>query len=125
MIRRPPRSTLFPYTTLFKQASVIFVLLYDCAAKVNSGKYTTRPGVSEHFRIHLPISGSLCMTAYWASRSRCIRSNLELALKQVIHAFLIHDHHYEVSGLSAELQTPAAASDADRRRCAPATSSAA
>src|SRR5258707_2976382 len=28
MIRRPPRSTLFPYTTLFRSGILLFVLLY-------------------------------------------------------------------------------------------------
>src|SRR5256885_11503702 len=27
MIRRPPRSTLFPYTTLFRSAAVLYVVL--------------------------------------------------------------------------------------------------
>src|SRR2546426_8177861 len=35
MIRRPPRSTLFPYTTLFRSPS-------DCLAQKNCG--STRPG---------------------------------------------------------------------------------
>src|SRR3989442_7582810 len=29
MIRRPPRSTLFPYTTLFRSPSVMGVVAYD------------------------------------------------------------------------------------------------
>src|SRR3712207_9331643 len=43
MIRRPPRSTLFPYTTLFRSRSVVFTtvhsaLLYDLrAAEAISG----------------------------------------------------------------------------------------
>src|SRR5256885_10561443 len=31
MIRRPPRSTLFPYTTLFRSAIVLFELWYGVA----------------------------------------------------------------------------------------------
>src|SRR3712207_7524445 len=30
MIRRPPRSTLFPYTTLFRSRPCVFLLLNDC-----------------------------------------------------------------------------------------------
>src|SRR2546422_5640609 len=37
MIRRPPRSTLFPYTTLFRSASFI--------RKPDSGERRARPGV--------------------------------------------------------------------------------
>src|SRR3712207_7105152 len=29
MIRRPPRSTLFPYTTLFRSASTQFIMTYQ------------------------------------------------------------------------------------------------
>src|SRR2546427_866006 len=32
MIRRPPRSTLFPYTTLFRSRLTLRELLRDCAA---------------------------------------------------------------------------------------------
>src|SRR5689334_24502825 len=31
MIRRPPRSTLFPYTTLFRSLSYLFGSLFDAA----------------------------------------------------------------------------------------------
>src|SRR5258705_9146685 len=31
MIRRPPRSTLFPYTTLFRSAAVVCFLLFGTA----------------------------------------------------------------------------------------------
>src|SRR5260221_1589437 len=35
MIRRPPRSTLFPYTTLFRSAKVL-EMVADCVAQVNA-----------------------------------------------------------------------------------------
>src|SRR3712207_8853457 len=35
MIRRPPRSTLFPYTTLFRSAIYNLAVPYDIAQKVN------------------------------------------------------------------------------------------
>src|SRR3712207_7247855 len=47
MIRRPPRSTLFPYTTLFRSAGVVYVgsrpnnLLYR--HNVSVGMRNTRP----------------------------------------------------------------------------------
>src|SRR5687767_15712537 len=38
MIRRPPRSTLFPYTTLFR-SSDYFEKIYECAIQlINDGK---------------------------------------------------------------------------------------
>src|SRR2546429_3067973 len=42
MIRRPPRSTLFPYTTLFRSQQVSFLL---CTA---GGKRTTEPIARRH-----------------------------------------------------------------------------
>src|SRR3712207_6913314 len=36
MIRRPPRSTLFPYTTLFRSTTVISHLLHDDLRRVLS-----------------------------------------------------------------------------------------
>src|SRR2546429_2316033 len=35
MIRRPPRSTLFPYTTLFRSLSIFPVLHIECAEKID------------------------------------------------------------------------------------------
>src|SRR5258705_571467 len=36
MIRRPPRSTLFPYTTLFRSVAAIFGFLHDRGREVKS-----------------------------------------------------------------------------------------
>src|SRR5256885_16841780 len=33
MIRRPPRSTLFPYTTLFRSLSTVQLLVHEAAAR--------------------------------------------------------------------------------------------
>src|SRR5256884_6569086 len=40
MIRRPPRSTLFPYTTLFRSGSRKFQPVYVARGTCNSGKRT-------------------------------------------------------------------------------------
>src|SRR2546430_6036193 len=37
MIRRPPRSTLFPYTTLFRSAIVPFVLMLSVLSLIRIG----------------------------------------------------------------------------------------
>src|SRR5260370_14918823 len=46
MIRRPPRSTLFPYTTLFRSAVARGVDMFDCVMPTRAGRtaraYTTR-----------------------------------------------------------------------------------
>src|SRR5258708_11624681 len=41
MIRRPPRSTLFPYTTLFRSISVIVLFLVTNVALAEDAKTTT------------------------------------------------------------------------------------
>src|SRR3712207_7593368 len=39
MIRRPPRSTLFPYTTLFRSDHPNVARIYDCAETGTGGLY--------------------------------------------------------------------------------------
>src|SRR5436190_7160408 len=39
MIRRPPRSTLFPYTTLFRSFTAGFMTITRADGAVNPGKY--------------------------------------------------------------------------------------
>src|SRR5690242_21093078 len=39
MIRRPPRSTLFPYTTLFRSKLFLIVNLSRCFIRLNQAQY--------------------------------------------------------------------------------------
>src|SRR3712207_7900321 len=48
MIRRPPRSTLFPYTTLFRSVLLLFVVYATWAAFVNRDYYAA-PYVSPFY----------------------------------------------------------------------------
>src|SRR3712207_8706471 len=50
MIRRPPRSTLFPYTTLFRSKARDRVLDRIVAAKVLKTEYTNDPSFLARFR---------------------------------------------------------------------------
>src|SRR3712207_9195907 len=77
MIRRPPRSTLFPYTTLFRSGSGRSILLHgsvclflgpDCAVFVPSGSSSMlksesviRPALFVFLRIPWPIQGLLLL----------------------------------------------------------------
>src|SRR5438270_2427779 len=45
MIRRPPRSTLFPYTTLFRSKQTPFRLLYRKAVGLEPSTFSAAPGV--------------------------------------------------------------------------------
>src|SRR5947208_10381708 len=48
MIRRPPKSTLFPYTTLFRSCPVCIGVLYGAVAAHCQGEYSRgyRPGIT-------------------------------------------------------------------------------
>src|SRR5258708_31359436 len=75
MIRRPPRSTLFPYTTLFRSPSLKSRVEKNCAsastglAKIN----TPNREAGEAVHIHsAPICSQRCRSAI--SRRGCERS---------------------------------------------------
>src|SRR2546422_9632977 len=59
MIRRPPRSTLFPYTTLFRSCRVTCSPVSSCPARRTPGSPRRRPSRSEEHtselqsRLHL------------------------------------------------------------------------
>src|SRR5260370_26282091 len=48
MIRRPPRSTLFPYTTLFRSLVVVAVLAYFLLTRTRFGRHTYAIRSEEH-----------------------------------------------------------------------------
>ena len=43
MIRRPPRSTLFPYTTLFRSLGIVFQITDDLIGIIGNSKVTKKP----------------------------------------------------------------------------------
>src|SRR2546430_13668807 len=45
MIRRPPRSTLFPYTTLFRSDSKSILQLFGREGRTNLGRFDAATGV--------------------------------------------------------------------------------
>src|SRR5690349_24121385 len=48
MIRRPPRSTLFPYTTLFRSSSAINRARAACASSASRARAAWPPRSEEH-----------------------------------------------------------------------------
>ena len=60
------------------------------------------------------------MTAHRAGSHAGVRSQLEFAVQQVLHAVLVHDEHYQVDGLSPNLQTEASTFNAEKCGSAPA-----
>src|SRR2546422_10717022 len=53
MIRRPPRSTLFPYTTLFRSRQVLVLL---CPRPINPSDLPTVPGLCGTQKAEVPPS---------------------------------------------------------------------
>src|SRR2546429_2611806 len=51
MIRRPPRSTLFPYTTLFRSPAAAVIVSLD-AGGPGTGRRVARPPRTKNRRIH-------------------------------------------------------------------------
>src|SRR3712207_7456805 len=54
MIRRPPRSTLFPYTTLFRSEGGPVLLVRDAARRVPARDLAVRA----HLRAHAEVQGT-------------------------------------------------------------------
>src|SRR5256885_4412152 len=58
MIRRPPRSTLFPYTTLFRSTVIFVVMVGVCYVSEQQGAVFTRQGV-DHTASALQPGGNM------------------------------------------------------------------
>src|SRR3712207_7376644 len=62
MIRRPPRSTLFPYTTLFRSAEALVYLLHVAWFQVKQAEmsanalYYAKPAIGDHRLFLLAIA---------------------------------------------------------------------
>src|SRR5437870_10829858 len=56
MLRRPPRSTLFPYTTLFRSSKTMTILFTTSVGRIG-GNANARRAASQRSRIH-PLFGA-------------------------------------------------------------------
>src|SRR5262245_13291751 len=65
------------------------------------------------------------MATHRATGCGSFAANLELVGKQVVHALLVHDHQHQVDAFGPDLRTPASTGHGEKRRSAPAVSSAA
>src|SRR2546428_6835610 len=84
MIRRPPRSTLFPYTTLFRSNGRLFVLITPTSPKrydlLRDGKYALqtfpqpKPGSDEFY-----IAGKAVLVDDQAARANILRDAKHMA----------------------------------------------
>src|SRR5688572_32894591 len=87
MIRRPPRSTLFPYTTLFRSGHDLFHHLFPEGRAVAA--QAGNPGVcrlfqgARRYRIHLPeLAGPLLRLA--RSEERRVGKSVDLGGRRII-----------------------------------------
>src|SRR2546422_1740161 len=68
MIRRPPRSTLFPYTTLFRSSAEADVQLGQNEHREKRGRHERDPDQrrAEHLATHPPeVDRELCRERAW------------------------------------------------------------
>src|SRR3712207_8742247 len=77
MVRRPPRSTLFPYATLFRSAAAVLLLQWAFAR----GRYPIHlmPFASVVVAIVLPVAGVACAAALLALDRKSTRLNFSHA----------------------------------------------
>src|SRR2546430_8812195 len=68
MIRRPPRSTLFPYTTLFRSSTVIEVAHLD-ASDASKGVHVTYVRGGKLFRVR--AKAAICASQQHVNRHIC------------------------------------------------------
>src|SRR2546429_3113525 len=84
MIRRPPRSTLFPYTTLFRSRLAASVVAADCAAAAARCAAT----VASDRRFGLPCVAIITASSATSARSEEHTSELQSRLHLVCRLLL-------------------------------------
>src|SRR2546430_13681560 len=91
MIRRPPRSTLFPYTTLFRSLMILVrKTRSSCQPRSNDG----RPAVSDRKSTRLNSSHSQISYAVF-----CLKKKKKIQYKLLID---IHNHKPMIHALNTE-----------------------
>src|SRR2546430_10349904 len=66
MIRRPPRSTLFPYTTLFRSAAALLPLRWPGSSTPDDGRPTRGAAEAMLADVYMNMSGALVNQNHWA-----------------------------------------------------------
>src|SRR2546422_10641676 len=88
MIRRPPRSTLFPYTTLFRSwitaISLFALAVYIVGDSAFAFLTRSRPEAS-WWGIGLAIAAAIAMPLLWRSKLRIARRIESAALRSEEH----------------------------------------
>src|SRR5260370_37669866 len=87
MIRRPPRSTLFPYTTLFRSQQIVNLAF---AANSTSAAAGVQPASPDSVSTERPAAGDK------STRSEPLRAGNVLAAMNTVIRRVIQWAHYEV-----------------------------
>src|SRR5450759_3274810 len=99
----------------------ISVLAERRAFQRESSERTLGTGVGQDLCIHLPIRTGLGMPSHWTRCRASVPSNLEIALEQPLHPFVILNDQYHVNSFYTDLEAPASARNRDECRCTPAS----
>src|SRR2546428_9734134 len=103
MIRRPPRSTLFPYTTLFRSSRFL-------AARLDGVLDEPRPGAARRITdaqveqmVTLTLEGKPRAATHWSTRAMAARCGLsQSTVSRVWRAFGLQPHRTEAFKLSKD-----------------------
>src|SRR5687768_18017618 len=82
MIRRPPRSTLFPYTTLFRSTDGVI----DARENLHRAKATSLPKLAQAVCVRAVKTLGLCFAAVDLRRSRSEEHTSELSHGYISYA---------------------------------------
>src|SRR2546429_5855245 len=88
MIRRPPRSTLFPYTTLFRSNAAVERALRDGSSLFGAGTTTLEGTLAELICESIPFADRVCVLNTGSERSEEHTSELQSRLHLVCRLLL-------------------------------------
>src|SRR2546430_12580911 len=94
MIRRPPRSTLFPYTTLFRSSGTIAIpseaalagSMSDAESVTTATRLTVRPRSEEHTS-ELQSQSNLVCRLLLEKKKRKLRYENSMNIQKVLHSY--------------------------------------
>src|SRR2546429_5351420 len=98
MIRRPPRSTLFPYTTLFRSVACV-----PCATGASGGKMPTPANFMHLLNLYLFSVSHYPSLCRWMKRSEEHTSELQSRLHLVCRLLLETKKMFPISSLRRPL----------------------
>src|SRR3712207_7099719 len=93
MIRRPPRSTLFPYTTLFRSVPIAGITLFALGGVSETRQEPPSPSAEFQIAIVGPLASFVLAGLFWAVRSEEHTSELQSRQYLVCRLLLEKKHN--------------------------------